>query len=152
MKKILLILSLLLNTSIFAQYSGLTVFPNNRSVLCSFENINDNRFGFHMGCFYQAGATSSPYIYRTPYMYFNRIGVNYGILNSGIVLMAGTKIDLISGPDPKIYPDATIKVQPIKLLAGNPDIWDISISYNISNKNYIGFGISIPYRYGSYYC
>lgn len=151
MKKILLLLSLLLNTSVFAQYSGLTVFPEDRSVLCSFENIDDSRFGFHMGGFYQIGATSSPYIYRTPYMYFNRIGINYGFLNSGVVLMVGTKIDLISGPDAKFYPDATIKLQPIKLLTGNANIWDISISYNISDKNYIGFGISIPYRYGSYY-
>jgi hypothetical protein len=151
MKKILILLFIFLNTVVYGQYSALTVFPTDNSVLASFENIDDDNWGFQIGGFYKIGATSSPYIYKTPYMCFNRVGINYGLLHCGIVLAAGIKVDMISGPDAIIYPDFTVKFQPLKLLTRNKDMWDVSISYNISDKSYIGFGISIPYRYGSYY-
>jgi len=31
------------------------------------------------------------------------------------------------------------------------DIWDVSVTVGVSDVAYIGFGISIPYRYGTYY-
>jgi len=129
----------------------LTVFPDDHSFLCSYENIDDNNFGFQIGGYYQLGSTSSTFIYRTPYSYFNRIGINYGFLHSGLVLGLGVKLDLMSGPDANFYPDVTLKFQPLKLLTENKDIWDVSVSYNISDKQFVGFGISIPFRYGSYY-
>lgn len=151
MKKIILFLLILISVPSYGQYSGLTVIPDESSAICSFENIDDDNFGFYIGGYYKIGATSNPYIYRTPYSYFNRIGINYGILKCGIVLGAGIKVDLISGPDAIFYPDFMVKLQPIKLLSRNKDIWDISVTCGISDKPYVGFGISIPYRYGSYY-
>ena len=151
MKKILTLFLLCLNTIVYGQYSGLTVIPNDRSVICSFENIDDNNFGFYVGAYYKVGQTSSPYIYRTPYMYFNRIGINYGFLKCGLVVGAGVKTDLTLGPDPVFYPDVMVKLQPIKLLTRKKDIWDVSVTVGVSDVAYIGFGISIPYRYGTYY-
>lgn len=151
MKKIILFLLILISVPSYGQYSGLTVVPEDRSVICSFENINDDNFGFYIGAYYKIGATSNPYIYRTPYAYFNRIGITYGLLKCGVVLGAGVKTDLTIGPDPVFYPDVMVKLQPIKLLTRNKDIWDVSVTVGVSDIPYIGFGISIPYRYGTYY-
>lgn len=151
MKRIITVVLLLLNSVVYGQYSSLNVFPADNTVLASFENINNDGFGIQIGGYYKIGSTQSPYIYRTPYMYFNSIGVNYGFLHSGLVVGAGIKVDLISGPDPLVYPDLTIKFQPIKLLTKKRDIWDVSVMCDISNKLSFGFGISIPYRYGTYY-
>jgi hypothetical protein len=48
MKKILTLFLLCLNTFVYGQYSSLTVIPNDRSVICSLENIDDNNFGFYV--------------------------------------------------------------------------------------------------------
>jgi hypothetical protein len=151
MKKSILILFLILSHTSFAQYSAISVFPTEQTILASFENMNNDGFGTHVGMGVIVGETPYHFIYRTPYTYLTKVGINYGFLKNGIVLGAGIKTDIISNPNPKFYPDIIIKLQPIKLLTGNRDIWDISISYDISDGNYIGFGFSIPYRYGSYY-
>ena len=151
MKKSIVILFLLLTSVVKGQYSAVTVFPSESSILASFENMNNEGFGMFVGQGIIVGSTCSPYIYRTPYVYLTRAGINYGFLKSGVVVGVGIKTDLLSNPNPKFFTDFMIKLQPIKLLTGNRDIWDISITYDISDGNYIGFGFSIPYRYGSYY-
>lgn len=127
----------------FSQYSGLTYFPNDNSFLTSVENIENLSIGTHIGlCF-----TPNEYYngYRT--VYFNRFGVNFGILKCGIVFMGGIKINLDASHNIIISPDYTMKLQLFKLLTGNKNIFDFTFSYNISNNPSWGFGIAIPRRY-----
>lgn len=143
--KLFFILWIILPKNSFGQYNSIVVFPqDNSSILVSVENIGDANFGFQIGSIVQIGMTSSPYIYRTPFVSLNRFGINAGILNCGIVLAFGAKIDMLSGPKAIFYPDYMVKLQPLKLLSGNKNIWDVCLVYDYSDNVYYGFGISIP--------
>jgi hypothetical protein len=146
MKKIITLLIVLYSHMSYGQYSGLTIIPQERSFICSFENVNDNNFGFYIGAVHRI-----PHIYRTPYDCLNRIGITYGFLKCGLVAGVGIKTDLIAGPEPILYPDVMLKIQPIKLLTLKKNIWDVSVTFGIANTPYIGFGISNPYWCVNYY-
>lgn len=151
MKKLITLLFILYSHISYGQYSGLTVIPQDRHIICSFENINDDNFGFYIGAFYKLGTTLNPFMYRTPYAYFNRMGITYGFLKCGLVIGAGIKTNLTINSDPVFHPDVMVKLQPIKLLTRKKDIWDVSVTVGIIGDPFVGFGISIPYRYGTYY-
>lgn len=146
MKKFkIFILFFLISNTVFSQYSEISVIPQDRnSLIFSIENISNKNFGIYFGGVCEIGVTSSPYIYRTPYTYFNRIGISYGILKCGVVFCYGIKSDPQSGPYPIFYQNFILKIHPIKLFSGKKNIWDISLIYDFSDSNYQGFGICIP--------
>jgi hypothetical protein len=144
MKKLITIIIMFLSIPVYSQYMSVTAFPSDNSLLLGSENVDGKGWGFHFGVFYQIGATQYPYVYRSPYDYLNRIGINYGFLKSGIVVGAGIKADVVNFFEPQYYPDFFVKLQPIKLITQKRNIWDVSLTLNYSDKPYVGFGVSIP--------
>lgn len=143
MKMRLIIIFLLFLTKVNAQHADISVYPNANTITVSLERLA-GPFGFYAGAFYRMGVYSyNRYATRPAFTYLNRLGVNVGLRNSGIVVGAGSTIDM-SGPDPVFSPNVNVKLHPVMLLSKKPQKIDLSVSADLSNQLTFGFGIVLP--------
>jgi hypothetical protein len=147
MKTIITTIMLFLTINLWGQYSGITYFPDERSFMLSLENTDNKGWGIHVGGGYNMWLVSTPISQVNPSPYLDRFGINYGILKSGVVIGTGIKFNTLPNTNNDVRPEVWFKLQPLKLLTQNRNQWDVSVTYSISDKQYWGFGLSIPIQY-----
>jgi len=146
MKKYLICLFLLICYNTKSQYVDLIFQEQDQSFIVSSEDINETSLGLYFGAFYKIGLTNVPYIYRTPFSYLNRLGLTKGIFNQSLVFNGGIKFIAYETPYIQSFFEYGVKLHPIKLITQNRNIIDFSFSFNKSNSEFYGIGLSIPIR------
>jgi len=146
MKKLTIVIFLLISIIVKPQYIDLIFQQQDQSFIISSEDINETTLGIYTGFFYKIEITNIPYIYRTPFLYFNRLGLTKGILNQSFVFNGGIKFISYETPYIQTFFEYGVKLHPIKLVTQNRNIIDFSLSINKSSSEFYGVGLSIPIR------
>ncbi len=141
--KLLLIIILLKSSNTNAQpYVELSYTPYSSMISCT---MSSSIIGFYIGAQMRWGVWDG-IIHHKNEATLGSFGITAGVLKSGIVVGAGLKTDMISGPDIYISPDLNVRFHPFVLLFHNKNVpVDMSISFDVSSK-YPLLGLGFMYR------
>lgn len=140
MKKLTIILSLFLTLSVKAQQCDILYVPSQHSLVGSY---NFRQVGLYVGGYYVT-TLPQPYIYTTPILMINRVGLTYVNKDNTYSIMGGTFLQSYYGRV-DIIPDVWVKIYPIRMITKNKKSLDFSLGLNYSNGFRYGVGLSIIY-------
>lgn len=140
MKSLIIPILMFLSFKINAQQSDVMYVPNQKTLVCSY---NFKQIGMYFGGEYVT-TSIQPFIYTTPRVIINRLGLTYVNKKNTYSIMGGgfIKNSIITT---EVVPDLWFKIFPIRMITKKNDIMDFTIGLNYSEGFIYGIGLSIPF-------